>query len=243
MTAIEERLCPDLPGVARAAAAAFARQVDIACRRRGVCHAALTGDPGLGPMYRLLATDLRDHVPWQRCRFFVSDESVASADSPSRNAVIGDQLPGLDTHPDSFHPVPVDLGDARTVADAYQTRIRAVVPSGPDGVPVFDLVLLGMGADDCVSSTLLREPAPDRPGPLTVVSAPTGWRGAPRHVAFAPALVNRARCVLVMATGAESAGAYARLRERFAGSPPRHPAAAPMPGGVLCFVDPAAAGT
>ncbi len=102
----------------------------------------------------------------------------------------------------------VDLAaaDAGAVAAAaYAAALGALVPM-VDGVPSFDLLLLGMGPDGHVLSVFPDSPALLAGAPLVLpIPAPTHIGPAWPRVTLAPAIIGAARSVLLIAGGAAKA--------------------------------------
>jgi len=98
--------------------------------------------------------------------------------------------------------------DPASEAVAYEARLTTspkLARSATSGVPVFDLVLLGVGSDGHVGSLY-----PGRPEPLDVSSAlvlPVQKGSGPGSITLSLAVMNAARRVLLSATGAGKAEA------------------------------------
>ena len=225
MPAVEERVCPDLTSVTRAAADAFVRQVDMSYRQRGTCYLALTGGPAAERLYRLLTQTRRGDVAWDACHVFLTDERVVAVDDASSNAdMLARHLAGTGA---TVHRVAVEASDPQTAADVYESRIRSVVPGGFDGVPVFDLMVLAMGRDGQVASLFPGMPSLDERHRLVVAAEPGGTPPPVHRVTCTLPLINRARSALMMTTDAGCNAAYLEVRSGF----PRPPAGARTPAG------------
>jgi 6-phosphogluconolactonase len=125
-----------------------------------------------------------------------------------------------------------ELPPAEAAAD-YQKRLQNFF--GPlAGLPAFDLVLLGMGPDGHTASLFPGTPAlgvKDR----WVTENPVNTMSAMRLTLTLPAL-NNARDVWFIATGAEKAEVFARVRFT---PDPNYPASLihPSQGGIRWYVD------
>jgi 6-phosphogluconolactonase len=93
-------------------------------------------------------------------------------------------------------------------ARTYATEIRERVPAGPDGVPVLDLALLGLGEDGHVASLFPHAPALDARGEICVAvhDAP---KPPPDRVSLTLEVLRAARSALILALGAGKADAAA----------------------------------
>lgn len=110
---------------------------------------ALSGGSTPRRLYRLLATEYRDRIPWDRVSLFQVDERWVEPDDPDSNwrmirEELVDRVPGVTAHP-------VPHRDPRA-AERYEETLRSALPRNDAGIPVFDLVLLGMGADGHTAS-------------------------------------------------------------------------------------------
>lgn len=110
---------------------------------------ALSGGRTPREFFALLATEYRSRIPWDRVEFLQVDERCVPPDHDDSNwkqiqETILDLVPEAQAHRvRAEHP---------HGAEGYETLIRAALPSNEDGVPVFDLVLLGLGPDGHTAS-------------------------------------------------------------------------------------------
>jgi 6-phosphogluconolactonase len=208
-----------LPTPAAVAEAAADRIVGVArnaIRRRGRFHLALSGGSTPPAIYALLAAPpWVGSLDWSRVEFFWGDERAVPPDHPDSNfglarALLLDRLPGV--APGAIHRMPADAQDRDAAASRYQAEVVRAFGMAPDASrpPRFDLVWLGMGRDGHTASlfpgsTALAE------GRRWVVATwaplPAVWR-----MTFTLPLINAARAVLFVATGADKAPALRSVR-------------------------------
>ncbi len=125
-----------------------------ALKLRETAVLALAGGETPRPVYRQLARSKGDPaVDWGRVDFYWSDERFVDDGDPDSNvgAARRDLLEPLGISPRRLHP-PAFAADPATAAHSYENQIRREVPNGPHGIPRFDLVLLGVGADGHTAS-------------------------------------------------------------------------------------------
>jgi 6-phosphogluconolactonase len=238
------RVSADAEALGRAAAREFidlARQA-IAARRRFAV--ALAGGATPRRIYELLAApEHRQQVDWTRVEFFWGDERAVPPDHPDSNygMAAAALLAALDLHAEQIHRIQAERPDRERAARDYQIEIARVFGVSPDGPPpVFDLILLGLGADGHTASLF---PYTDalREQHRHVVSHYVAKLQADRITLTFP-IINRAGEIRVVAAGAEKAPT---LKEVLEGppDPERLPSQLldPVAGRLAWLVDRAAA--
>lgn len=109
---------------------------------------ALAGGNTPKRLYETLAQPpFRESVHWNQVELFFGDERAVPPDHPDSNYRMADAA--LLAHvPVTAHRMRAESGDA----DAYEKLLRQRIAARRDGLPVFDLVLLGMGKDGHTAS-------------------------------------------------------------------------------------------
>jgi 6-phosphogluconolactonase len=205
---------PTPTDVATAAADAFVRATRSAAAARGRAWVALPGGRTPLPTFELLASpDYRDRIPWDLVELFWADERAVGPDDPlsnyrsAREALL-DRLPDL---PDGHvHRMMADTTDLSHGASHYEGVLRATVPPGPDGIPVFDLVWLGVGADGHTASLCPNDASLSVTDRLVVATWPAGYDTARLTLTYP--VLNAAREVLFVVTGPDKAATVAAIR-------------------------------
>jgi 6-phosphogluconolactonase len=206
---------------ADAAAALVAERLRSAARG-GRAVAGVSG--GRTSRATLVALAARGDLPWAAVEWCLADERCDDAADPLAHAkVVRDSLFGpRGVAAARIHAPLVDGGDAGAVAARYVEVLARVL--GPDGV--LDVVVLGIGADGALGALAPGTPALDAPTTVAVVRV-----GDPPRVAMTPAILTRARNVVVTAVGPETAPAVAAaLRDG------RGPAACLLPSERVTWV-------
>jgi 6-phosphogluconolactonase len=193
----------DADGVAETGAAVVAEAACSAVATRGRCSLALSG--GRTPWLMLRAL-VDQEVPWRQVDIFQVDERVAPADSPERNLkqLRESLLARIPLPPDNLYPMPVEEKDLVAAAANY-ARALATVAGAP---PVLDLVHLGLGPDGHTASLVPDDPV------LEVTDAWVGVTGTyqrRRRMTLTYPVLNQARAILFIVTGADKADALLRL--------------------------------
>src|SRR5580765_4243949 len=136
-----------------AAAEEVVRLADQAVAERGRFTLALSGGSTPKALFNLLATNARATLPWDRMFFFWSDERHVPPDNPDSNYRMADEaMPSKVPVPaGNVFRIPAENPDAAAAADAYEQTLRKFFQL-PEGIPNFDLILLGMGPDGHTAS-------------------------------------------------------------------------------------------
>jgi 6-phosphogluconolactonase len=226
----------DPEALARAAAEEVVGAATRAVAARGAFTVALAGGATPRRLYRLLAdagAPFHGRIPWDRTHVFFGDERPVAPDHPDSNYRMAREALLDHVAVASVHRIPAEAPGA---AAAYEADLRAFFGTPGDAAPPrLDLVLLGLGPDGHTASLF--------PGTAAVEEA-ARWVVSPfvpqvgsRRVTLTLPVLNRARAVLFLVSGAEKAGALARV---LGGEP--LPAARVQPdGGAVWLVDDAAA--
>jgi 6-phosphogluconolactonase len=241
-------VCPDVEGIAQRALDLVVEGLRTGIRRRGQAHLALTGGSSAAALFELLRTDPRAaRVDWSRVHVWQGDERFVPIDDPDRNwaSALRDWL-AADGGPGAIlHPIPVDEAiaggyDAAWAAARYAQELDATLPLR-DGVPSFDVLLLGMGADGHILSTFPHSPpAREIEASVMPVAAPTHIEPHLPRVTLSPFLLRGARDIVVMVPGAGKAETVAKVL----GSPPepaRLPAQLAVRPNATWLLEPASA--
>ncbi len=206
---------PDLPATAAAVAARLLTAILDAQAARGEATIVLTGGTlGIASLRAVADSPALGAVDWSRVNIYWGDERFVESGSPDRNAVAAEVLLGvLDARGldrGRVHPMGSadDFGTPEEAAEAYaQVLRREAAEEGTEGsVPVFDVLLLGMGPDSHVASLF-----PDHPGAAATGATVIGVRDSPKppplRVSLTFEAINTARAVWLVVAGADKAAA------------------------------------
>src|SRR5215213_1666206 len=197
-------------------------------------HLVLTGGSTPRRAYSLAAE--RD-ADWSRATVWFSDERCVPPDDENSNFGMADRaLLSRLSRPPRVMRIEGELG-YEAAAGAYDALLREQL--GPE--PRFDLILLGVGPDAHVASLFPGKPALEETARLAAPVPLAGLDPQVPRVTLTFPVINAARQVDVLVTGADKADAVAR---GFGDPPdPDAPASRVRPAGSLCvYLDEAAAG-
>jgi len=195
----------DADAVADEAAAIIATDARIAVAARGRFVMAVSGGRTPWLMLRALADK---EVPWNGVQVLQVDERVAPGGDPDRNLtrLRESLLEHAPLRAEQIHAMPVEAGDLQAAASSYAATLREVAGSPA----VLDLVHLGLGPDGHTASLVPGDAALDVTEAAVALAGP--YQGRRRMTLTYPVL-NHARRVLWVVTGAEKAGMLVRLRD------------------------------
>ena len=148
-------LCRDSEEVSQRAAELFVRLADEAVSYSGRFAVALSGGSTPRLLYALLAAnEFRQQVPWSRIHLFWGDERCVAPDHPESNYRMAREVL-LDKAPipaQNIHRMPAELDDYTRASVAYEQTLREFFELAAEELPIFDLILLGMGEDGHTAS-------------------------------------------------------------------------------------------
>ena len=179
----------------------------------GRCTVALSGGSTPGPVYQsLAASPLRDEVDWSRVYVFWGDERTVPPESDQSNYRLARET--LLDH------VPIPAGqiyrlrgeiDPEMAAAEYEQTIRRVFNLAPGELPVFDLLLQGIGPDGHTASLFPGTVALHERERLVVANV-VPQLNTMRLTLTVPVIQNAARIVVLVA-GRDKAEAVRRALE------------------------------
>jgi 6-phosphogluconolactonase len=231
----------DADEVARSAAATVAAAAREAVAERGAFMLALAGGDTPRRLYEKLAAE--PGIDWSRVELFWGDERSVPPEHPESNFGMARAtlLAPLGIEPSRVHRIEAERGDLTAVAREYEAELARVTGARRGGPPPrLDLVLLGIGADGHTAS-LFPYTASLSESRRWVVAADVPQLSI-RRVTITFPLIERARAVLVLVSGASKADTLAEVLEG-PWDPERLPAQRirARAGRVDWFVDAAAA--
>jgi 6-phosphogluconolactonase len=217
------RVYGDRETLCRAAARELLRVLAEAVSGRGRASAVLTGG-GTGTGILAALARLLEEEPaldWSRVHLWWGDERHLAAGDPDRNevqaaAALVDAL--VDAHgmpAGNVHPMPAADGsgpDAAAGHYAAELARHAQADPGPDPrLPVFDVVMLGVGPDAHVASLFPGLPGPQAGG-STVIGVEDSPKPPPQRVSLTVEALNTARRLWLVVAGLDKQEAVTAVR-------------------------------
>ncbi len=193
----------DAEAVAVATTELLARLLEQARAARGRAHLVLAGGTTPRRAYELLAARLGG---WEDVELWFGDERAVPPDDPDSNyAMVAEALLARVAVPEgNVHRIAAER-DAASAAALYAQQLRARMPLSPEGVPIADVALLGLGEDGHTASLFPGSSALEsRDLCVAIDGAP---KPPPERVTLTLEVLRHARRIVFAATGAGKAGA------------------------------------
>jgi 6-phosphogluconolactonase len=225
-----------------AAAEEVVRAANEAVAQRGRFTIALPGGSTPKNLLNLLATNARTVLPWDRTFFFWGDERHVPPTDPDSNYRMAEEtmLSKIPVAAGNVFRMAAENPDAAAAAEAYEQTLRKFFQLGPGEVPIFDLILLGMGPDGHTASLFPGSAGLQEKSRLVIANWVDKLK-ASRLTLTLPVL-NAARCVAFLVSGTDKATALrAVLEEDVPGEQYPSKLVRPSTGKLIWFVDRAAA--
>jgi 6-phosphogluconolactonase len=247
-------ISPDAQSLMSDAAARVLACYEAGVARRGVFHFALSGGKTPPPLFSLLASaDWSPRFDWAKVHLWWSDERDVPSDSPDSNYYMAyDSLISKVPLPaENLHRVKTELGAEEAAANYVgelvtwlrddAARLDDIEPTSYFILHPFDLILLGIGDDGHTASLFPGTSAIGERERIVVAQfVPKVNR---MRITFTYPLINAARTILFLVSGASKANMLRRVLMEF-----HHPdvlpaqGVAPSSGDLIWMVDaPAAA--
>jgi len=230
----------DLQSLSQSAAELFQSLSRSSIGAKGRFAVALSGGTTPRLLYTLLgASPYQNTIEWHSIHLFWADERCVPADDPASNyKLVRDTLLKKITIPEeNVHHVHGET-DPELAAHAYEQDIKAFY--GTVAIPIFDLIILGIGADGHTASIF--------PGSPTVpesarVAVPV-YLEKPQvnRVTITISVINHASNVLFLVAGKAKTNVLQNIL--YGGNPKAYPAGlvSTENGTVTWFIDREAAG-
>ena len=229
----------DPAAMAERAAHILAAACEEAVAERGVFRIALSGGQTPIPLFRLLAArDWADRLPWDKMTFFWVDERCVGPEHPDSNYGLARRELLSHVPATHFYRMRGDI-DPVEAAVKYEQQIRQDFNIGPNDLPRFDFMILGMGDDGHTGSIFPNSPALAERKRL-VIDQYVPERKADRLTLTLP-VINNSRCCMFLVTGKEKHQVLSQVLDLLA--EPTLPAQMVRPGvgDLIWVVDEAAA--
>jgi 6-phosphogluconolactonase len=235
------RVSRDAEVFADAAAAFIVESAIASVADHGTFSVALSGGSTPRAVFARLAEDAaaRLQVSWRQIDWWWSDERAVPPRDPASNFRMAFEslLGHVPIDPARVHRLKGEVEPAQAASE-YERDLRAAFGASSREIPRFDLMLLGLGADGHTASLFPGTAALVERERLVVANDVPAMRAV--RLTFTLPLLNRARRVAFLVSGAEKASILARVLEGPRGLLPAQ-LVSPDDGDLVWIVDSAAA--
>jgi 6-phosphogluconolactonase len=206
-------------------------------KARGRFTLVLSGGSTPKGVYQLMAgRPYAGRFDWKNIYLFVGDERFVpwTSERSNHKMIMEDLITGDQVRGSHFYPIPTGMPDAQSAALAYEKELTAFFALKPGEMPVFDLMLLGLGTDGHTASLFPHHPALKETKRLVLeVKA----QGIPEErVTLTLPVINHSRAICFVIEGQDKAPKLKQLRQGYQG--PDLPASQIQPqGDIWWFID------
>jgi len=210
---VEIRILTTPQELSEVAAEEVVRAAKEALAERGRFTIALSGGSTPKNLFNLLATNARNVLPWDCTFFFWGDERHVPPTDPDSNYRMAEEtmLSKIPVNVGNVFRVPAENPDASAVAEAYEQTLRKFFQLEPGQVPVFDLILLGMGLDGHTASLFPNTAGLQEKARLVIANWVDKLKAS--RITLTVPVLNAARCVAFMVSGIDKAAVLRTVLE------------------------------
>ena len=229
----------DNPAVADCFAADLVEMIAELAKSQSKITVSLSGGSTPKLLFSVLAENYADKIEWSKVHFFWGDERMVAPDDDQSNYGEANALllSKVDIPESNIHRV---LGESEPVAECarYETEIEKFVEKDDQGVPAFDILMLGMGSDGHTASIF-----PHEMEFLTserICELATHPESGQKRVSVTGKVLNAAKNLVFLVTGAGKADVLAEIVNQ-TGAFESYPTSFVKPAsGVTFYIDKAA---
>lgn len=233
---MEVKIYKDKEEVARQ----FARYLKELISGKDSFHIALSGGSTPKLIFDVLASDFKDNIDWTKLQFYWGDERCVppTDDESNYKMTVAHLFSKLEVPEENIHRILGENdpnGEALRYANLLEINLDRI-----DGIPQFDLVLLGMGDDGHTASIFPHEIELWNSEDHCVVA--THPDSGQKRVSINGRVINKAKEVAFLVTGSNKAEKVDEIHNKKE-SYKKYPAALvnPESGNLVWFMDEAAA--
>lgn len=189
--------------LAKGFAQIFSDKISELLKDKSELSIALSGGKTPIEMYKILATDYKDKIDWNKLNFYWVDERCVEPGSPESNFgnAYNTLFRNINISPARLHRI---KGEADPVKEAqrYSELVQHNVPA-LGSLPSFDIILLGIGDDGHTASIF-----PDQINLFTsekLYDTAIHPKTGNKRITMTGNLINNAKCIYFLVSGSEKA--------------------------------------
>ncbi len=207
------KIFADKQAVAEAFALELTRLINALSQNQNRVSVSLSGGSTPKLLFDVLATDFISHVDWSKVHFFWGDERCVAPTDPESNFGEAERLflSRLELPESNVHRI-VGESDPELECLRYQQEIEQVLSPNAEGLPQFDIVVLGMGTDGHTASIF--------PHQIELMNSPricavaTHPESGQKRITLTGPVLNAAEHVFFLVTGENKATVLAEIFHR-----------------------------
>jgi len=187
--------------LAKGFAEIFTDKISELLKDKSELNIALSGGNTPIELFKILATDYKDNIDWNRLNFYWVDERCVEPGSPESNFgnAYNTLFRNINISPARLHRI---LGEADPVKEAqrYSELVKHNVPA-LGSLPSFDIILLGIGDDGHTASIF-----PDQISLFTsekLYDTAIHPKTGNKRITMTGNLINNAKCIYFLVSGIE----------------------------------------
>lgn len=199
---------------------------------------ALAGGSTPRRLHEALAAE--SGIYWPNVHIYFGDERTVDHDHPDSNYLMAYEtlIESVNIPAAQTHRMRGEI-DPENAAREYEASLRRSFGLGPTDIPVFDLIILGMGADGHTASLFPDTAALEEQKLLCVANAVPQLDT--HRITLTFPVINASRNVMFLVAGADKANALKAVLEPQEGAVPPAGLIQPVDGNLYWLVDKAAA--
>jgi len=183
-----------------------------AIQNKGNFTVALSGGKTPMKLFKLLRNSIRNDL-WNNTHIFMVDERFVPVDHPESNQLMIRE--NLIVHnfigDEHFYPIPIKE-DSKSSAKAYQCILKKFFSLESGKLPVFDLILLGIGIDGHTASLFPGDSEIMQSRKLVGTLYPNGFKH--ERITLTLAVLNQAKNIFFLVLGREKSEIVKNVLER-----------------------------
>ena len=204
----DKKIFADNPAVATAFAQDFAAWLETQSHPKVTVSLSGGSTPTL--LFEILAKDFADKIDWSRVHFFWGDERCVAPDDPQSNYGVCKSLllDHVSIPEANIHRV-IGESDPESEALRYGEEMKAHCKLGDDGLPMLDLLILGMGGDGHTASIFPHQIELLKSESICAVA--THPESGQKRVSMTGPVLNAAKKIDFLVTGAGKASVLSEI--------------------------------
>ncbi len=227
-----------------AAAELFCQVAEQSVKEHDHFTVALSGGSTPRLLYEHLSWEpYLNRIPWPKTHIFWGDERYVASDHPDSNFAMASQalIQHIPLPAEHIHRIQTELASPEQTAEAYETTLRNCLSvfdrrSQQNNVPVFDLILLGMGPDGHTASLFPESPVLEEQA-RWVSATPVPKLNPPvQRITLTYPVLNAGKTVLFLVSGGEKHALVQQILEHPQQAWQKYPAARVNPSRNLVWL-------